>query len=577
MARTVAIGVQDFGKIIENHSFYVDKTNFIKEWWENGEEVTLITRPRRFGKTLAMSMADYFFSIRYAGRSDLFENLNIWKEETYRELQGTYPVIFLSFAGIKGSDWKTAKRKIYQLIINLYADHKFLVDSGFLKDEDEAFFKRISIEMNPADAEMSIGQLSRYLYLYYGKRVIILLDEYDAPMQEAYVNGYWDESAVFMRGLFNYTFKANPYLERGIMTGITRVSKESIFSDLNNLSVVTVVSKRYADAFGFTEQEVFQALEEYGLQDQADEVKQWYDGFRFGDLDSIYNPWSITKLLDTKEFKMHWANTSSNRLVGNLIHKSDTGTKIIMEDLLQGKSFFAQIEEEIIFSDLDTKKSAVWSLLLASGYLKALRVVQNRRGKTAYELALTNGESTAIFDELVTGWFSNNRMDYSEFSDALISGNKEYMNEYLNAIALETFSFFDTGAQPSEVKQPENFYHGFVLGLIADLRKLYKITSNRESGSGRYDVLMEPYDVELDDGIILEFKVFDPKREKNLADTVRTAIRQILDKKYVAALEGKCSRDRIQIYGFAFRGKDVFVDGGSFREFENALSEAGEM
>lgn len=573
MSRTIAIGEQDFSKIIEKNYFYIDKTNFIKDWWENGDTVTLITRPRRFGKTLAMSMVEHFFSIRSAGRSDLFKNLNIWKEETYRGLQGIYPVIFLSFAGIKGSDWETSKRKIYQLIINLYADHKFLVDSGFLKDEDEAFYKRITMGMNPADVEMSIGQLSRYLYMYYGKKVIILMDEYDTPMQEAYVNGYWDEASVFIRGLFNYTFKINPYLERGILTGITRVSKEFVFSDLNNLAVAAVISKKYAGAFGFSEQEVFQSLEEYGLQERADEVKRWYDGFRFGDLDSIYNPWSITQFLDTKEFKTYWANTSSNRLVGNLIHKSDTGTKIIMEDLLQGKSFFAQIEEEIIFSELDTKKSAVWSLLLASGYLKALRTVKNRRGKTEYELALTNKESISIFDEMVTGWFSNKRLDYSEFSDALISGNKECMNEYLNAIALETFSFFDTGARPSEVKQPENFYHGFVLGLIADLRELYKITSNRESGIGRYDVLMEPYDAKLDDGMILEFKVHDPKKERSLADTVQTAIRQIVDKKYAAVLETKCSRDRIRVYGFAFRGKEVLIDGGYIGQFEEMKSQ----
>ncbi len=568
MARTAAIGAQDFGRIIEKNCFYVDKTNFIKEWWENEDTVTLITRPRRFGKTLTMSMLEHFFSIRYAGRSDLFENLNIWKEEDYRKLQGTYPVVFLSFAGIKAGNYADAREGIIQEITDLYNQHAFLSASDKLTDYEKESFYKVKEHMSDMTAERSLLCLSNLLSRYYGRKVIILLDEYDTPMQEAYVNGYWEELTGFMRALFHYTFKSNPYLERGIMTGITRISKEFIFSDLNSLSVVTVTSRKYEAVFGFTEEEVFQALEEYGLQDQADEVKHWYDGFRFGDLDNIYNPWSITQFLDTKEFKMYWANTSSNRLVGSLMHKSDTGTKLIMEDLLQGKSFCTQIDEEIIFSDLDIKKSAVWSLLLAGGYLKALRVIKNRRGKTEYELALTNRESVSVFDDMVTGWFSNKRMDYSEFSDALLLGNKQYMNEYLNAIALETFSYFDTGIQPSETRQPENFYHGFVLGLIADLRELYKITSNRESGNGRYDVLMEPYDAGLDDGIILEFKVFDPKTEDSLEDTVKTAVKQILDKKYAAVLETTCSRDRIWVYGIAFRGKDILVDGGNLSEFE---------
>ncbi len=575
MSRTVAIGIQEFDKIIENGCFYVDKSKFIKEWWENFDAVTLVNRPRRFGKTLTLRMVESFFSIKYAGRSDLFESLNIWKVEKYRKMQGTYPVIFLSFAGIKGGSYAVTKKKICQLMVNLYADHKFLVDGGMLAKEDVSFYKRVSMEMDDADMEMSLVQLSRFLYKYYGKKVILLLDEYDTPMQEAYLNGYWDQLADFIRGLFNDTFKSNPYLERGIMTGITRVSKESIFSDLNNLSVITTLSRKYEDVFGFTEEETFQALTEFGLHGQAEEVKRWYDGFRFGNLDNIYNPWSITQYLDTKEFRLYWANTSSNRLAGELIHKSDTDTKMIMEDLLQGKSFYAQIDEEVIFSDLDTKKSAVWSLLLAGGYLKVLQTVKNRRGKVEYELALTNREVMILFGDLAAGWYSNNRMNLSEFSNALMAGNTDYMNKYLNAIALEAFSFFDTGAVHSAWRQSENFYHGFVLGLIADLREIYLVTSNRESGNGRYDVLLEPYDSKLDDGIVLEFKVFNPKKEKSLRDTVRAAVKQIVDKKYAAALEPKCRRDRIRAYGVAFKGKEALIDGGYLNDLENATAQDG--
>lgn len=425
MARTVAIGVQDFGTMIEKNYFYLDKTSFLKEWWENGDVVTLITRPRRFGKTLTMSMVEYFFSIKnakmcsgkhHSNRNDpecgfsnrhFFGHLKIWEEKSYRELQGTFPVISLSFANIKGTDYETVKEKIYQQIVNLYKDNDFLVKDGFLQDEDAAFYHKISVTMNHAVSEMSLCQLCRYLYKYYQKKVIVLIDEYDTPMQEAYVYGYWEQLVEWMRGFFNAAFKTNPYLERGIMTGITRVSKESVFSDLNNLEVITTTSKKYETSFGFTEQEVFQALEEYGLKEKADEVKCWYDGFQFGETKSIYNPWSIIKYLDEREFAPYWANTSSNALIGKLIRRNDVSTKLIMEDLLHGGSFCTQLEEEVCFQDLDMKKSAVWSLLLASGYLKILRIVQNRRGRAEYVLSLTNKEVFMIFDAMAMAWFSN--------------------------------------------------------------------------------------------------------------------------------------------------------------------------
>lgn len=568
MARTIAVGEQDFSKIIEKNYFYVDKTDFIKEWWENGDTVTLITRPRRFGKTLTMRMVEQFFSIRYAGRKNLFENLSIFKEETYRTLQGTYPVLFLSFANVKADNYKEAREGIIQEIVDVYDQNAFLMNYVGLTDHEREVFYKVNENMSDMTAARSLLRLSGLLSKYYNKRVILLLDEYDTPMQEAYVNGYWEQLVGFIRGLFQAAFKTNPYLERGIMTGITRISKESIFSDLNNPVSATVTSRKYATAFGFTESEVRRALEEFQLSDQEAEVKRWYDGFTIGACNHIYNPWSITQFLDNREFKPYWANTSSNRLVTKLIRKSDIRTKLIMEDLLQGNSFYTVMDEEIIYADLDTKKSAMWSLLLSGGYLKVLQTVKNRRGKVEYELSLTNREVILIFDEMVTGWFSNNRLNYSDFSDALLSGDKKFTNEYLNAIAAETFSYFDTGVGLSEWKQPENFYHGFILGLIADLRGIYNVSSNRESGEGRYDVLLEPYDPQIDDGIILEFKVFHPNRDNSPEHTVQTAIRQIIDKKYAVSLNKRCDLDRIRIYGFAFKGKEVLIDGGYLREFD---------
>ncbi len=382
MARTVSIGCQDFETLQREGYFYIDKTSFIKEWWEEGDSVTLITRPRRFGKTLNMSMTEQFFSIKYAGRGDLFENLAIWKEEKYRKLQGTYPVISLSFASIKDTNYETTRRKICQILTNLYSQYDFLLKGDYLNDKEKKFFESVTADMGDVEATFALHQLSLYLSRYYGKKVIILLDEYDTPMQEAYVNGYRDELVSFTRSLFNASFKTNPYLERAIMTGITRVSRESIFSDLNNLKVVTTTSDEYADCFGFTEEEVF------------------------------------------------------------------------------------------------------------------------------------------------------------------------------------TFSTFDTGNKPSEAAEPERFYHGFVLGLLVELSDRYTVTSNRESGFGRYDVLLEPK--QGDDGIILEFKVQDTDDEKELSDTVKAALQQIENKKYETLLTEKgIPKEKIRKYAFAFCGEQVLIGKAS--------------
>ena len=563
MARTVAIGIQQFDELIKKNCFYVDKTDFIREWWESNDSVTLITRPRRFGKTLNMSMTEQFFSINYADRSDLFEGLSIWKNEKYRDLQGTYPVISLSFANIKERDYQTTRKKICQIIVELYTNYSFLLDSQKLKDGDRDFFQRISVDMDDVDATMAIHYLCKYLYMYYGKKVIVLLDEYDTPMQEAYVDGYWDDLVAFTRSMFNSTFKTNPWLERGLMTGITRVSKESIFSDLNNLKVVTTTSDEYATSFGFMEEEVFAALEECELIEQKEEVKRWYDGFIFGTHKDIYNPWSILNLLDTGNFTTYWANTSSNSLVGKLLREGNRGIKEKFENLLRGEVIRTPIDEQIVYNQLDGSEKAVWSLLLASGYLKVLsydRMELLERGqKQMYELALTNYEVECMFEGMIRGWFTEAEEDYNEFIKAMLQNDLKAMNAYMNRVALSTFSYFDTGKRPS-YDQPERFYHGFVLGLIVDLQNKYIITSNRESGFGRYDVMLEPKRPQEDDAIILEFKVYDEDDEENLKETVQSALAQIEEKQYAAQLIARgVPKERIRCYGFAFEGKKVLI------------------
>ena len=563
MARTVAIGIQDFEKIIKNNYFYVDKTDFIREWWESGDDVTLINRPRRFGKTLNMSMLEQFFSVDYAKRSDLFEGLSIWDNVKYRELQGTYPVINLSFANIKERDFQTTRKKICQTIAELYAKYSFLLDSQKLQQGDRVFFQRVSADMDDVVATMAIHYLCKFLYLYYGKKVIVLLDEYDTPMQEAYVDGYWDDLVAFTRSMFNSTFKTNSWLERGLMTGITRVSKESIFSDLNNLEVVTTTSNKYATSFGFTEEEVFGALEECGLDSEKEEVKCWYDGFIFGSQKDIYNPWSILNYLDKRYFTTYWANTSSNSLVGKLLREGNRGLKEKFENLLRGEVIRTPIDEQIVYNQLDGSEKAVWSLLLASGYLKVLsydRMERLQKGqKQMYELALTNYEVECMFEGMIRSWFTEAEEDYNEFIKAMLQNDIKAMNAYMNRVSLSTFSYFDTGKRPS-YDQPERFYHGFVLGLIVDLQDKYIITSNRESGFGRYDVMLEPKRPQEDDAIILEFKVYDGDDEENLKATVQSALAQIEEKQYAAQLIARgVPKERIRKYGFAFEGKKVLI------------------
>ena len=562
--RTIGIGNQNFEVIRKENYFYIDKTRFIQMWWESGDHVTLITRPRRFGKTLNMTMTEEFFSVQYAGREDLFQGLAIWENEKFRLLQGTYPVISFSFANIKETNYPMTRRKICQVLSNLYSQYGFLLNEGILDEKETEFFRSVSVEMDDVAATMAVHQLCLYLSRYYGKRVIVLLDEYDTPMQEAYINGFWDELVSFTRSLFNAVFKTNSCLERAIMTGVTRVSKESVFSDLNNLEVVATSSEKYADCFGFTEEEVFAALDEFHMSDRRAEVKAWYDGFTFGSQTDIYNPWSILNFLSKKKLEAYWANSSSNSLAGRLVREGSKDLKISFESLLKGEAITAEIDEQIIYDQLSNDEQAVWSLLLASGYLKVknIKTCTSEYGewRQEYQMELTNFEVRIMFRNMVKKWFSSSYSGYNDFIKALLQANVKAMNTYMNQVALVTFSCFDTGKNPSG-EEPERFYHGFVLGLMVELADRYILTSNRESGFGRYDVLLEPRKAE-DDGIILEFKVQNTEDEKELSDTVKEALRQIEEKKYEAGLTEKgVPKEKIRKYGFAFSGKKVLIGG----------------
>ena len=578
MKLKTGIGYQSYAEMMEKNIFYIDKTLFLRDWWEYADKVTLITRPRRFGKTLNMSTVECFFSIKYANRGDLFEGKSIWEEKSpdggyaYRKLQGKYPVIFMSFADVKPTNnagmtaLEEMKAIVKQIIANEYKKYREIMASDLFSDDDRAHFASVNRDMDDLTASMSIMVLCSYLEKYYGQKAIILLDEYDTPMQEAWLHGYWDQAVNFFRNFFGITFKNIDSFDRAIITGITRIARESIFSDLNHLETVATTSNKYAAYFGFTEKEVFKVLDLTGMGGQKQGVKQWYDGFTFGDCTEIYNPWSITSFIaKAGKYDTYWANTSSNALVSTLMKTGSATMKQTVENLIAGESFRAPIDEQIVFSQIEKNENAIWSLLLASGYLKVLNTdpfTSDRAEAPHYTLALTNLEVMFLFKKIIREWFEieTSGSTYNNFVKALLLDDVGYMNEFMNEIALKSFSQFDIAKSSSWPDAPERFYHGFVLGLMVGLQNRFTITSNRESGFGRYDVLLTPLDLEKDNAYIIEFKVHRPGQEKDLQETVEKAHAQIQEKHYEAALTASgIPPEKIRKYGFAFKGKKCLI------------------
>ena len=559
MARTVSIGIQDFEKYRDLGSLYIDKTYFISDWWKSGDDVTLITRPRRFGKTLNMSMLECFFSTRYEDRADLFEGLSVAKDAKLMSEQGKWPVVFITFAGVKKTNYQELKEGVCEIFKKKIWEYSWLEKSDQLTDAERKLVVRWMNGIPFQEVGSFINTLCTLLYRHFTKKVILLIDEYDTPMQEAWLCGYWNDAVSLFRDIFNNSVKTNPALFRAVITGITRISKESTFSDINNLKVVSTTTPRYQTAFGFTEEEVFAAMDEQELTEK-DRVKRWYDGFVFGGVADIYNPWSILNYLSDRMFKPYWINTSSNSLVGSLIRTGSVELKETFSDLLEQKQVETTLEEEVVFSDLEESTDAIWGLLVASGYLKITEVCfDGDEEAPLYTLSITNSETRMGLKKLVRAWFgAKDHYGYSSFTKALLRGDLDEMNIYMSRVAEFTLSSFDPYGRGGD---PELFYHGFVLGLIIELEKTHMVRSNRESGYGRYDVMLIPRELGGGDAIIIEFKLIRRDRgEKELSDTVTAALKQIKEKHYEAELiDMGFAPERIRKYGFAFEGKEVLI------------------
>ncbi len=582
MGRTVSTGRQDFALLREKNNFYVDKTKFIEEWWNDDKDVTLITRPRRFGKTLMMSTIKCFFSLQYKGRKDLFDGLYISKNQDMMRLQGTVPVIALSFAEAKKlkesmldvTEYQTMVLRLKKKMSALFDNFHYAFDSKELSDDEKRDCNIIRNNDSEQFSDLlftkSIQLLCKVLIKFHGSKPIIVLDEYDTPLQVAYANGYWQELVSLMNSLFNTSFKTQGYYQRVLITGITRVSKESLFSDVNNFKTVSVTSDQYVDCFGFTEQEVFDALDEYGMSDEKENVKEWYDGFVFGKMKNIYNPFSIACLLDEREFKTYWADTASNTLVSQLVRNGPDGTRDDFLQLMKGETIKCFINENVVYGTLGKQTNAVWSLLLGSGYLKADEV--QKRGKNnkplkrpVYTLSITNLETQIMLEDMVMEWFSSGKMaaSYGRFIEALLAYNIKDMNIFLNEVSLNSFSYFCT-----DNTSPESFWQGFIVGLLVALQDDYILTANRIAGYGIYDIQLKPRDKSIQAFVIEVKKVEAAKKtvlesDAPLVAGVKEALKQIEVNKYYTELVTE-GYPIIRKLGLAFRGQKCLIGDAQF-------------
>ncbi|GAA0741702.1 AAA family ATPase [Clostridium oceanicum] len=558
MKKKIPIGVSNFKKVIEDNYYFVDKSLFIKEIVEDGSEVILIPRPRRFGKTLNMSMLRYFYENSLEDNHDLFLKLKINEYKDIMDMQGKYPVIYITFKDEKYSKWEEFRNSFIGIIKGLFREHDYILEGDFLKEyEKEELFQILKGEASYEVYLKGLSTLSGYLYRYHNQKVVILIDEYDVPIQSGYISGYYDKVIELMRIFLSGGLKDNTYLEKAVLTGILRVAKESIFSGLNNLSVSTILGYEYNDYFGFLDEEVETLLKYYDKQYEIEDVKRWYNGYRFGDR-VIYNPWSILSFAKNikDEFKAYWVNTSSNDLVKRLLAKGSVVLKRELEDLIEGKTIEKEIFENIVMGEIDNDSNTVWNFLLFTGYLKVVDK-KTERARTYCKLQIPNLEVKYLYESVVLGWFNESvtREKFDLMLKSLVSGDIEFFEYLFSDFVMKSISYFDVSGEESE-----KVYHSFVLGILVALSDNYEVKSNRESGFGRYDIMIIPRD-KTKLAVIIEFKKVNNIRKEFLEEAVEKALNQIKDRNYKAELLDRGIKDIIEL-GIAFEGKKVLIKKG---------------
>lgn len=559
--KKIPVGISDFKQIIESNYYYVDKSLFIKDIWDIASKAILIPRPRRFGKTLNISMLKYYFEKTEKDYSNLFYNLAIFKEsKEYTSLQGQYPVIFITFKDVNANDFELCYEHLKSVIIDEYKRHRYLLEDDFLYPEDKKLFGEIiNNTANRANYENALKNLSKHLSKYYNKNVIILIDEYDTPIQQGYLKGYYDEIIGFMRNFLSGGLKDNSTLEKGILTGILRASKESIFTGLNNFEVYSILKDEFSKSFGLLENEVYDMLKYYNLEFEIEDVKAWYNGYTFGE-STIYNPWSILSLAKNYKYGLvpHWMNSSGNYLVRKLITEGGLRFKSDIEKLIKGESVEKVIDENVVFADLDRNPDAVWSFLLFTGYLKLVNRKRPEDEGWLCELKIPNKEVRIFYTKTIMEWFkgSTSSEKMQEMLQGLIDGNIVTFEYYFKLFVLNTMSYFDPTGE-----EPERVYQAFVMGLLVNLSDIYYVKSNRESGFGRYDIAMIPKNIKLHEkGIIFEFKRANPATNEAIEEALVRAEEQIEKKQYeVEIIEAGVKKENVVKIAVAFRGKEVCV------------------
>ncbi len=551
------IGYDNFGKILEKKLYFVDKSLLIQEIIDNKEaEVIVITRPRRFGKTLNLSMLQYFFSAEAYGckTQGLFDGLKIAAlGEEYMQHQGGYPVIFITLKDVRNHSFTHARKQLGHLLAELYGEYPYLLHSPHLEAAEKQFFKTVvEITDDSSVLEKALRYLIHYLFKHHGVKVWLFIDEYDTPLQSAFLHGYYEEMIDLIRGLFGAALKTNPYLEKAVITGILRIAKESLFSGLNNVKVYTLLQSKYGQYFGFTEPEITDLLTKANLAEQADSIRHWYNGYLAGDT-VIYNPWSIANCMnDNGLLRPYWVNTSSNDLIKHLLARGDESLKENLALLIAGQPIEALIDENISFGDLEKDNNALWSLLLSSGYLKAIQC-EPFKARMQCRLMPPNYEVKILYEGIMQGWFSEalGHNKYQSFLKSLTRGDVEEFTLRLQDCLQNTLSLFDVTGH-----QPEKFYHGFVLGMTVSLELTHEVQSNKESGFGRYDVMLIPKDPSQL-GIVMEFKTVSDEKVV-LSQAAEQALQQVIDRGYAQTLRSK-GIERILQLGLAFHHKTVAV------------------